>query len=271
MKVISPTGWHPALSDPSGQRSSKPRLTGKTMVIDKGMGLSAYQDLLQLASAHIDMIKLGFGTSALYPQDILLQKIKLAKQHGMVIYPGGTFLEVAIEQGMVEDYFETVCKLGFTGVEVSDGTITFSRSRRDELITQAKQNGFRVFTEYGKKYWGSQIEMEELKETVFYDLHFGAEFVTIEGRESGAGVGIYDENGSCRDDALQSIMQIIETPQKLLWEAPKKAQQVHLLKLLGSDINLGNIAPDEVLSLESLRRGLRSDTFVNHSEPLEQV
>ncbi|MFC0214194.1 phosphosulfolactate synthase [Paenibacillus chartarius] len=261
MEVTSQPAWAPVLLDPTQRRQAKPRTSGKTMVIDKGLGLNAFEDLLQTAAEHIDMLKIGFGTSPLYPTSLLTRKIEMAKKNDIIIYPGGTFLEVAIAQKEIDSYLETVLSLGFTGLEVSDGTIEVDRSLRSELITRGVQEGLAVITEYGKKGWGSTIELQELIETVMIDLQTGAELVTIEGRESGAGVGIYDEHGKCKDEELEAVLAAIPSRDVLLWEAPQKQQQVHLLQLLGPEVNLGNIPAHDVVALEALRRGLRSDTF----------
>ncbi|GIP37619.1 phosphosulfolactate synthase [Paenibacillus sp. J31TS4] len=261
MDATSHAVWPDALLDPTGRRSRKPRTSGRTMVIDKGLGLFALRDLLDTAAAYMDMIKFGFGTPSLYTPALLRDKIRLCKERGLIVFPGGTFLEVAVANGLEADYFRTIRKLGFTAVEVSDGTIDLDRRTRTELIERGLNAGLTVYTEYGKKCWGSTIEVDALIETVKEDIRIGAELVTIEGRESGTGVGIFDENGACKDDEIRSVLARIPSPGLLLWEAPQKSQQVHLLNMLGPDLNLGNVAPQEVLALEALRRGLRSDTF----------
>ncbi|MBE1446121.1 phosphosulfolactate synthase [Paenibacillus sp. OAS669] len=239
----------------------KPRELGKTMVIDKGLGIHALEDLLQTAGDHMDMLKIGFGTSPLYSTSLLKRKIEMVKEHDIIIYPGGTFLEVAISQGAVDEFFDMAAFLGFNGLEISDGTIELDRSVRSELIRRAKELGYTVITEYGKKCWGSSIEIEDLIETVVIDSELGASLITIEGRESGKGVGIYDEQGGCKDEAIELVLRQVPSKHLLLWEAPHKDQQVHLLNTLGTDIHLGNIAPADLISLEALRRGLRSDTL----------
>lgn len=260
MEVTSYLNWNPVLADPTGQRQAKPRTLGKTMVMDKGLGPHAFEDLLAVGSSHLDLIKLGFGTSPLYPQHVLKSKINAAKEHGICIYPGGTFLEVAITQHAVNSYFNMIVALGFNAVEISNGTIDFDRKLRNELIARGLDEGLEVITEYGKKGWGSAIELEELIETVMLDTEFGASLVTIEARESGMGVGIFDSQGKCKDEEVGQVLSAVPGPQ-LLWEAPLKSQQVHLISMLGSDIHLGNISPDELIALEALRRGLRSDTL----------
>src|SRR5690606_5872587 len=139
------------------------------MVIDKGLGLRTFEDMVQAAASHIDLIKLGFGTSALYPPELLVEKIRIASDAGILIMPGGTFLEVAVSQGKVDAFFDTVCKYGFTAVEVSDGTIELSRNMRSSLIVQGIDAGLTVVTEYGKKLFGSTIAVDELAATVEID------------------------------------------------------------------------------------------------------
>lgn len=254
--------WNPRLADPTGTRSAKPRMSGKTMVIDKGLGLLAFTDLMETAAPYIDIVKIGFGTSPLYPPELLQRKIELAKASGVSIIPGGTFLEVAVAKNATDDYFALVRRFGYTGIEISDGTIEIKRELRDELIGLGRQANLQIYTEYGKKCRGAKIELEELIETVLLDIGQGAEMVIIEGRESGAGVGIYDDRGECRDDDVQAVLDNIPGRHLLMWEAPQKSQQIHLIRMLGADINLGNIAPADIYALEALRRGLRSDTFV---------
>jgi phosphosulfolactate synthase len=261
MEVTSQSFWQQELVNPTGKRQSKPRTSGITMVIDKGLGTHAFADLLETAEAHIDLIKLGFGTAALYPEEVLAKKIRLAALSGVPVMPGGTFLEAAVATGLEDRFMEQIAGLGFTAVEVSDGTIQLDRALRTRLIREGCRLGLTVYTEYGKKCWGSRIETDELIETVLSDLEAGAELVTVEARESGMGVGIFDESGQCRDDEVQAVLEGIPSPHLLLWEAPQKNQQVRLMELLGPEVNLGNIAPQDVISLEALRRGLRSDSF----------
>lgn len=262
MDYVTEAGWAPSLLDPTGARESKPRTAGRTMVIDKGIGLRAMDDVLESSAPYIDMIKLGFGTSPLYPIGLLRRKIDMIRTHGVIVYPGGTLLEAACCRNEVDAFFDMVGSLGFTAIEVSDGTICMSRKQRDSLIGQGLRNGFKVYTEYGKKIWGSSIEIEELAATVERDIEAGAELVIVEGRESGKGVGLYDEQGRCRGDMLEAVLTRLPNPDLLMWEAPLKHQQIELLKTAGSRVNLGNIDMSDIYALECLRRGLRSDTFV---------
>ncbi|MCC3373380.1 phosphosulfolactate synthase [Cohnella sp. REN36] len=264
MDIQIESQWHPLLSDPSESRRPKPREAGRTMVMDKGLGPNAFEDLLTTASPYIDLIKFGFGTSPLYPLPMLREKIASAQKHGIATFPGGTLLEAAVRLDVIDAFFRSALELGFDAVEVSDGTIAMDRRTRDALIRQAGQYGFRVFTEYGKKLSGSRISLDDLCRTAERDLLCGAEAVTVEARESGVGVGLFDEEGNCREEELREIVRRIPDTARLMWEAPQKEQQAHLLRTLGSDVNLGNVSPQDAFALETLRRGLRSDTFGMH-------
>lgn len=264
MEKWTRSNWHHALADPSGVRNAKPRSKGRTMVIDKGLGPAAFVDLLRSAGDHIDMIKLGFGTSALYPIDMVREKVRLAQKQGICIFPGGTFLELAVKQNLLASYFETLQELGFDGVEVSDGTIAMDRATRKECIDRGLDQGLTVFTEFGKKLAGSGFDWPEMIDTVESDWENGAELVTMEGRESGINTGLFDREGQCQQEDMLRVVEHLSKPQQILWETPLKAQQVQFIKILGPDINLGNIAPQDVIALEALRRGLRADTFELH-------
>ncbi|MNO93739.1 Phosphosulfolactate synthase [compost metagenome] len=266
--------WPKELSDPSGLRNEfeyegdikkyihkSDHVRGHTMVIDKGLGRNSYIDLIETASEYMDCVKFGFGTAPLYNTELLAFKISLAKQHGITVMPGGTLLETAVQQDVVPAFFTTVCNLGFSGIEVSDGTIELSRSKRTELIQEGRKCGLKVFTEYGKKLSGSLIDANLLAQTLETDLEAGAELVTVEARESGVGVGLFDEKGECREDILGAVLQFIPDTERLMWEAPLKHQQVLLLHKFGPSVHLGNISPGDTLALETMRRGLRQDTF----------
>jgi phosphosulfolactate synthase len=254
------TVWDPKLTDPTLNRRAKPRSEGLTMVLDKGLGMSAFLDLLEMASEYIDWIKLGFGTAGLTPAPLLTRKIELARTFGVFLYPGGTFFEVARSQNQWLPYLDTLRELGFEWIEISDGTISLTPTERSRIIRAAKAKGFQVITEVGKKKSGSVIPADLLVETYIRDREDGASYVIVEGRESGENVGIYDPKGDVDEDFVLRIRERIDTS-RLIWEAPKKSQQTHLMHLLGPGVNLGNIPSQEVLAVESLRRGLRSDTF----------
>lgn len=260
MKSLSVIGWPQEIIDPSGKRQPKPRTIGCTMVLDKGLGLSAFRDLVATAGDYIDWIKLGFGTTALTPLPILREKLAIAQSRDVILYPGGTMFEVSHAQNQVERYFAALVELGFTCVEISDGTVELSRTERDQYIQAAQASGLNVVTEIGKKADGSFTPIPVLAETYRRDREAGATFVIVEGRESGKNVGIYNEKGEADLEYLCTVHEQIGS-HFLIWEAPQKSQQVQLLQALGPDINLGNIPPQEPLAVEALRRGLRSDTF----------
>ncbi|MGE5704459.1 MAG: phosphosulfolactate synthase, partial [Clostridia bacterium] len=249
--------WPDSWIDPSGKRGDKPRKTGITMVIDKGLGLEATKDYLDMASSYMDVYKIGFGTSVLYPVPFLRQKIELAKQHQLNVMPGGTFFEISCAQGPMESYFSRMKALGFNAVEISDGTLPMSRETRSRAIAHAADAGFVVYSEYGKKAADYKADMNQLLETLEADLYAGASYVIVEARESG-NVGVFSRTGEVDIEFLHNVNRVAkDMAKRLIWEAPQKQQQVSLLFELGLDVNLGNIAIAEVLSLEALRRGLR--------------
>lgn len=253
--------WREIIAYPLGERTAKPRHKGLTMVIDKGMGIGETRDLLQINYQHIDFLKLGFGTSMLYAAGTLEEKIQLVRSYGVDIYPGGTFLEVAILQNKVKDFLDACEFLGFTTIEVSDGTIPLSEEVREQVTYSAAHKGFRVLTEVGKKINGSEVTAQTLAQIALRDMENGAYKVILEGRESGLNVGLYDAGGKMIADDLQVFMEYIGDPAMIIWEAPLKAQQQDLITRFGTDVNLGNIPAQEVLAVEALRVGLRADTL----------
>jgi len=250
------------LGNPLEGRLSKPRSSGLTMLIDKGIGLRETRDLLEVNSEYIDFIKLSFGTSLLYPVELLTEKINLIKNYGIHVYPGGTLFEIAVTQNKLHEYLFSVRELGFTALEVSNGTISLSPEVREEAIYKARSLGFLVLTEVGKKNEQSSLSIEEKIRQIETDLISGADYIIIEGRESGKGISIYDDNGNIRFDKFHGITKAVERAEDILiWEAPLKKQQTFFIKELGPNVNLGNIQVGEIMALEALRRGLRGDTF----------
>lgn len=239
-------------------RETKPRRTGLTMLIDTGMGPRAFADLLHVAGAYIDFIKLGFGTTAFTPPDVLKRKIEAAKHHDIWLYPGGTFFEVAFAQERWQQYLWKLEQIGFPAVEISEGTLSLPPGMREDIIHQASES-FLVLSEIGKKEKGSQVTLQELRHTYEQDRSAGAAYVIVEGRESGKDVGIYNQEGELDPEFVREAQTV--TGSEVIWEAPLKPQQVGLINLLGPDIHLGNVAPNDALAVETLRRGLRSDTF----------
>jgi len=253
--------WEGVIVMPGGERTSKPRSSGLTMVIDKGLGLGQIQDLTATAGAYLDLVKLTFGTSAFYDTELLKKKNRFLSASSVEVMPGGTFLEVAFWQGVVEKYLERARGLGFTAIEVSDGTIELPRPERGQLIRRARALGFTVISEVGKKDPKEALPFPLLHELVREDLGNGAFKVIIEAREAGKGVGIFDAQGQTRMDEVDQILKGVEDVNDLVWEAPLKNQQQDLILRFGPNVNLGNIPAEEVLALEALRQGVRGDTL----------
>jgi phosphosulfolactate synthase len=253
--------WEHVITAPVKGRSSKPRESGLTMVIDKHMGLHRVEDLIQSAGDYIDVVKLTFGTSAFYSEDFLKQKNSLLTSSGIDVMPGGTFCEVAIWQGRLEAYLIRARQLGFSAIEVSDGTIAMDLQTRGEAIQRALAAGFKVYTEVGKKDPREALPWEEIHRLIKRDTTSGAFKVIIEAREAGKGVGIFDGDGKIKQDELDFILAGLDDPDRIMWEAPIKNQQQALILQVGKNVNLGNIPPDEILALEALRQGLRGDTL----------
>ncbi len=253
--------WHEVIRMPIPGREKKPREQGFTMVLDKGLGVMETKDLMEKAGAYIDFLKLGFGTSVLYDQFLLEEKINLARKFDTDIYPGGTFMEIAVLQNKLEAYLHLAKKLGYTAVEVSDGTVHISPETRARAIHAAAALGFKVLTEVGKKDPRDKSRTEFYSEQIRQDLAHGAYRVIVEGRESGKNTGFYDREGRFNVAEMEEILSAADHPRQLIWEAPLKEQQRDLIFKFGPNVNLGNISPHEVLALEALRVGLRGDTL----------
>lgn len=253
-------------------RTQPPRKNGLTMVIDKGHGPAATADLLEMCGDFIDHWKCTFGTSAFVPADVLRRKLMVLTAHGILTYPGGTLLEVAIVRGSCRPFMQHAHMLGFSAVEISDGTIPLPPHRRRNVIRCALDHGLTPITEVGKKDPTQQPPAIELAEQALQDLEWGAEWVTVESRESGKGIGIYDDHGAVRSEAVAVICERMgPLVDRLIWEAPLKNQQTYLIQQFGPNVNLGNIPTGEVLALEALRAGLRFETFYRIAAELERT
>jgi len=251
-----------ALDNAVARRVPQPRDHGITMVIDTGLGIRETSDLVEIQGSNIDHWKLAFGTSALMPLDLLRDKLKLIAGAGCLTYPGGTLLEAAIVQQHCRFFMERAIFLGFTAVEISEGTIRLPGDRRKRVIDCATDAGLIAVTEVGNKDVSRQPTAKEIAEQALQDLDWGASWVIIEGRESGCGIGIYDENCRIRNNMFEEIVtRVGPSVDKLIWEAPRKEQQVDLIKRLGPNISLGNVNVRDCLSLEAMRTGLRYETF----------
>lgn len=254
--------WDSIVGGLIDNRSRKPRKTGLTMVIDTGIGFGCLRDTLELAGHCIDHWKLGFGTSVFHSKQALQHKLSVLAEHQILTMPGGTLLEVALIEHHCRDYMKHARSLGFSAVEISDGTIPMPAVRRKNIIHCALDAGLIPVTEVGKKDPRQQPSAEEVAEQALLDLDNGARWVVMEGRESGRAVGIYGEHGQVIDEALSTIIDIMgESADRLIWEAPLKDQQAYLIARLGTNVGLGNIHPDQLLAVEALRCRLRFDTL----------
>ncbi len=263
--------WGDLLSELAQEREqAKPRRRGVTMILDRCQGLAATADFLEMAGDYIDHVKLSFGTSVLLSEAFIQRKNELIRAYHIDIYPGGTLTEVMLVQGVYPQYLKRARELGFTALEVSDGTITMSQRARADAIKRALDAGFKVISEVGKKDPTVEISAAQLCEQIAEDLALGADKVIVEARESGAGIGIYDNSGAIRKEKLAAILdQLRDHADDIMWEAPRTGQQAQLILQYGPNVSLGNIKPRDVLGLEALRRGLRYETFRQFSPRLE--
>jgi len=243
-------------------RAKKPRDSGLTMVLDKGLGYNAASDLMECAGEYIDVIKLGWGTPRICPEEAVKKKIRLYREHGIIVSNGGTLFEIAYLKQKVDEFFGYARRIGINGIEISDGSIEIGMDERTEMIEKAKRIGFEVFSEVGKKNPSEDAEftVEERIHEAKNDLKAGATKVIMEARESGKGIGIFDGVGGIREDMAERLVKGIGI-EDILFEAPIKSQQVYLILEFGIDVSLGNISPADVIPLETLRRGLRGDTL----------
>ncbi len=249
---------------------AKPRQQGLTMMLDRCHGLPQTADLLALTGDYIDHIKLSFGTSVFTDEELLRRKIQVIRARQIDIFPGGTLMEATLVKGVYPKYLQRARVLGFTAIEISDGTITMSRQIRNDCIKRACDAGFKVITEVGKKDPTLYPSPAEISDQIERDLAAGAVNVILEARESGIGIGIYDEGGSVRQDTMEAIIDGLgDKHSKIIWEAPLKSQQAELILRFGPNVNLGNIRPKDVLGLETLRCGLRFETF-RHLVPKQE-
>lgn len=254
--------WSKMIPDVLSGRVEKPRISGLTMIIDVGQPITYMRDLFELAASHIDFWKFGFGSVAVCPPERVLDKITLCQEYDILAYPGGTTLEIVAQTGDWRCYMRALWESGVRAIEISDGTIFLALSKRREMIREAKKLGFVVLTEVGKKARNSSISLEEQAQIILGDISSGASYIIVEGREAGIGIGVYDETGEVKASDVQRLVDLVGPYQtRLIWEAPLTKQQAFYLKQFGNHINFGNIRPNDVIALESLRRGLRSETL----------
>ena len=238
------------------ERTQKPRQNGITMVMDKGLSLEEVKNFMSATLPHVDVVKLGFGTSFVTPN--LREKIELYKSFDVPIYFGGTLFEAFLIRNQFDDYISVCRDYGIDWMEVSDGSITIPQAEKCGYIEKLTRHGV-VLSEVGSKDAAHIIPPYKWIELMRAELSAGSSYVIAEAREAG-NVGIYRGSGEVREGLVQEILTQIPG-EKIIWEAPQKAQQLYFLELLGANVNLGNIAPNEVIPLEAMRVGLRGDTF----------
>ncbi len=237
-------------------RPSKPRKQGLTMVMDKGLSLREAEDFASVGSEYVDYVKLGFGTSVITPD--VDRKIKVYHDAGMAVYFGGTLFEAFVIRRLFGKYVKLLRDSGVKMVEVSDGSYEFDHKDKLKYIRELAKE-FTVISEVGSKKKNIVFTPDQWVDMMKSELEAGSVKVIAEARESGT-IGIYNDDGSVHLDLINAISREIGF-HNVLWEAPLKQQQAWFIANFGANVNLGNIAPNEIIALESLRLGLRSDTF----------
>jgi phosphosulfolactate synthase len=240
------------------QRTTKPRDTGFTMVMDKGLSVREAGDLVETCGELIDIIKLGWATSYVTPT--LMDKVKLYQNAGIPCYFGGTLFEAFYIRRQLDDFKKILEKYNMEHCEISDGSVEMNHDEKCELISDFAKI-VTVLSEVGSKDATKIIAPYKWIEQMQTELDAGAWKVIGEAREGG-NVGLFRDSGEVRQGLVEEILTKIPTD-KIIWEAPQKAQQVWFIKLCGANVNLGNIAPNEVIPLETIRLGLRGDTFLH--------
>jgi len=238
------------------ERTAQPRSSGLTMVMDKGLSMNQVKDFMSVASPHVDIVKLGFGTAFVTPN--LREKIELYQSYNVPLYFGGTLFEAFLIRNQFEEYINVCKDYGIKYIEVSDGSITIPHAEKCGYIEKLTKH-VTVLSEVGSKDAAHIIPPYKWIELMRAELEAGSSYVIAEAREAG-NVGIYRGSGEVREGLVQEILTQIPA-EKIIWEAPQKAQQLYFLELIGCNVNLGNIAPNEVIPLEAMRIGLRGDTF----------
>ncbi len=252
--------WAGILDDPIGGRTAKPRTSGISFLSVKGLGLAGTRDLIEVAADYVDRVKLAFGTTLMLDERFLREKIRLLREADIDVNPGGTSGEIALYQDRYPEYLGRARELGFTTIEVSDGTVTMDDRTREWMIKSALDAGFKVVSEVGKKDPSLTLPVVEAIHQIERDLGHGASYVTIEARASAKSVGVFDADGKVKAGDVEQIAAAVD-PDLLIWEAPTAEGQLFFVKRFGVNVNLGNIAPMDIIPVEGLRRGLRADTF----------
>jgi phosphosulfolactate synthase len=238
------------------ERPAKPRDSGITMVMDKGLSVREAEDFMSVGSEYADLVKLGFGTSIITPG--FEEKIRIYKKAGCIPYFGGTLFEAFVIRNMFKEFVSFLDENEIDMVEVSDGSYNIEHNRKLEYISILAERGT-VISEVGSKKKDVVYTPGEWVEMMKSELNAGSKRVIAEARESGT-IGIYNDDGSVNNALIKEISEHVKLD-NVIWEAPLKTQQAWFIKHFGSNVNLGNIAPNEIIPLETLRLGLRGDTF----------
>jgi len=238
------------------ERTKKPRQSGLTMMMDKGLSIREAENFTESSSDFTDLVKFGFGTALITKG--LKEKIQIYKDGGMIPYFGGTLFELFEIRGKFDEYRRFLEEYNMEMTEVSDGSMAMPHDNKLEYISKLSSQ-VTVISEVGSKVAGVEIPNDRWVEMMLTELKAGSWKVIGEARESGT-IGIYRKDGSANIELIDDIMDKVKM-ENVIWEAPIKNQQAWFIQLVGSNVNLGNIAPAEVVSLESLRLGLRGDTF----------
>lgn len=240
------------------ERTVKPRQSGLTMVMDKGLSLRQTEDFLSVAADYTDLVKLGWATSYVTPQ--LREKLKVYQDAGVPVYFGGTLFEAFVIRNQFDAYRRLIDDFGLEYAEVSDGSLDMNQDQKCEYIRQLAEQ-VTVLSEVGSKDEAKIIPPYKWIRLIKSELQAGAWKVIGEAREGG-NVGLFRASGEVRQGLVEEILTEVDAEQ-IIWEAPQKSQQVWFVKLCGANVNLGNIAPEEVISVETIRLGLRGDTFTH--------
>jgi phosphosulfolactate synthase len=240
------------------KRSPKPRQSGLTMMMDKGLSVREAEDFVSSSAEFTDLVKFGFGTALITRE--LEEKIRIYKEGGLIPYFGGTLFEIFEIRGKFKEFRKFTERYGIEMVEISDGSMALAHHLKLEYIRELS-SGFTVISEVGSKVAGVEIPNDQWVDMMKTELEAGSWKVIGEARESGT-IGIYRKDGSANIELIEDIIGKVGID-NVIWEAPIKNQQAWFIQLLGCNVNLGNIAPGELVALESLRLGLRGDTFFN--------
>ena len=244
-------------------RAEKPRTKGITLVLDKGFSIRQVEDTLDVSAAYIDIVKLGWGTAVITPK--LEEKLAVYRSAGIPVYFGGTLFEAYYMRGELDNYKRIMDAYGITHVEVSDGSIDMPHDEKLACIADLAKN-YTVLSEVGSKDGEKILPPYKWVSMIRSELDAGSWLTICESRESGT-VGLYRPNGEIRSGLVEEIVDLVGQD-RVLFEAPQKAQQVWFIQMFGANVNLGNIAPEEVIPLETLRLGLRADTLFTFAPKL---